>query len=463
MIENMRQPLRKEFVMKTLCASLLFCLLFQIGPVNADETHITIYNKDLGLVKQVRDFTIQPGERSLHFTDVAAKLIPTSVHLRSSGDSGPIQVLEQNFEYDLVDSKKILQKYIDHPVEIVRKNGDLIKGILLSTQGGSLVVKVEDTISIIPWNNEMSIHVEELPEGLITRPTLIWELAGSAGGEKKLEVSYLTRGMDWQADYVAVINEKSTLMNLKAWVSINNKCGATFKDSYLKLVAGEVHRAPEPRAPLVMAKKTMEKTAAPGFKEREFFEYHIYGLDRITTLKNNQIKQIALFAPVEVVSEKKYVYNAWQDNKRVTVRLLFANDQKSGLGKPLPAGTFRIYQRDRENLEFIGEDRIDHTPRNVDVHITVGKAFDLSGERRAVSRKKVSKRAERQTVEIELKNNKQTESVTIVVDERLSFPNWEMETTSFPYEKKDAHRVEFDVPVQAGETSKLTYTVLYSW
>ncbi len=444
----------------------ILLILFTGNVILADQNYVTVYNQDLALVKQVRTLKIKKSELPLKFTDVAARLIPTSVHLRSLSGNKDFRVVEQNFEYDLVSSDKILEKYIDHPVEIILENGELVTGNLLSKSGGSLVLKTGSGIKILPWNDKMAVNVKELPEGLITRPTLIWELAGVKDGSEKLEVSYLTQGMSWEAEYVGVINEDATSINLDAWVSVNNQCGATFTDASLKLVAGDVHRAPARRAPGRMMEPAAEMlyaTADKGFEEREFFEYHIYELDRPTTIKDRQIKQIALFPPAMVRTEKKYYFNANRDPKKIEVRLIFRNEEKDGLGKPLPAGIFRIYQKDKESLEFAGEDRIDHTARKEEVKITMGKAFDLAGEKKVMETQKVSQRSERQKIEIELRNNKEKDDVTIVVEETFYHRDWKIEETNFNYSKKDAQNIEFAIPVKASGKTTLKYTVLFSW
>ncbi|GAB4368236.1 MAG: DUF4139 domain-containing protein [Calditrichia bacterium] len=446
---------------------LIFIILMGVvGMVGADENYVTVYNENLALVKQIRLMDVSPKNLPLRFTDVAAKLIPTSVHLRSLSGNKAFQVVEQNFEYDLVSADKILEKYIDHQVEIVTESGELINGALLSKSGNLFVIKTEDGIKILPWNDKMAVNVKDLPEGLITRPTLIWEVVGVKEGQEKLEVSYLTEGLSWHAEYVGVLNEKSTRINLDAWVSLDNHCGTTYKDAHLKLVAGEVHRAPSREIVRRMAKGVMEAPmdmTVPTFEEREFFEYHIYELDRPTTIKDNQIKQISLFPPAEVSCQKKFYYNAGKSPKKVEVKVLFKNDKNAGLGIPLPEGIFRIYQKDQESLEFIGEDRISHTSRNEEVKITVGKAFDLVGERRVVDRRKISQRSERQTIEIELRNNKEKEDVVIIVEENLYYYDWRIEDNNFPYRKVDAYHVEFDIPVKANSKQTLQYTVVYSW
>ncbi len=431
----------------------------------AGENYVTVYNDNLALVKQVRKVPTDAAHLPIRFSDVAAQLIPTSVHLRAVDGSRDFQVLEQNFEYDLVSADKILEKYIDHDVNVITDDGDLIQGQLLSKSGNTLVIKTGSEIKMIPWSSKTMINVKDLPEGLITRPTLIWDVTGVNSREQELEVSYLTNGMQWHAEYVGVLEEKGDRLNLSAWVSVNNSCGSTFENAHLKLVAGEVHRAPQERPVSFARKGIMEtQTAAPrGFEERGFFEYHIYDLDRPTTLKNNQTKQITLFPPASVASRKEFVYNARLDPEKVEVQTLFKNDKSSGLGMPLPGGVFRVYQKDKNNLEFIGEDRIEHTPRNSDVRITVGNAFDLSGERNVVERQKISDRSERDKIEIELTNHKEKEDVTIVVRERLTGRYSTITESNFPYEKKDADLIEFKVPVKADQKTTVKYTVTYSW
>jgi len=456
----------RTHLMKSSFMSVLVFLCLAASAVAASQNYVTVYNDDLALIKQERTLEIDDADTPFRFTDVAAKLIPSSVHLRSVEGNEAFQVIEQNFEYDLVSSDKILQKYIDHPIEIITEYGDYIKGVLLNNQQGSLVLRTEEGIRLIPWNDRTTITVEELPEGLITRPTLVWKLNGVADKTETVEVSYLTTGMNWHAEYVGVLNETSDRMDLEAWVSVNSRCGTTFEDARLKLVAGEIHRVP-PEGSVRRAKAVYRTQAGAredrGFEEREFFEYHIYDLSRPTTLKNNQIKQIALFAPAEVSTEKGFFYNAARDSKKVAVRLTFVNQEDAGLGRPLPGGIFRIYKRDRQSLEFVGEDRIDHTPRSETVKVTMGKAFDLRAERKVVEVDKVSDRAERRSVEIELRNNKQEEDVKIVVEEALYYRDWEIEEANFPYTKKDANHLEFVVPVEAQGEAVLEYRFLHRW
>lgn len=441
----------------------LFLVLAFYGVAGASENYVTVYSDDLALIKQVRTLKIEDMDR-FRFTDVPAEVIPSSVHLRSTSGNTDLRVIEQTFEYDLVSSERILQKYIDHPVEVITEYGDFMKGVLLKNQPNSLILRTYDGIQLVPWNDRTTVTVEELPEGLVTRPTLVWKLAGVKEKEEAVAVSYLTKGMSWQAEYVGVQNEDGARMNLEAWVSVNSRCGATFEDAHLKLVAGEVHRVPVQQARKAdVYRMQAEARADRGFEEREFFEYHMYDLDRRTTLTNNQIKQIALFSSTRVSTEKGFFYNAAGDAKKVEVRLTFVNDKKAGLGRPLPGGTFRMYRQDKESLAFVGEDRIGHTPRGETVEVTMGKAFDLRAERSVADVKKVSDRAERRSVEIELRNNKKDEDVQIVVEETIPYRDWEIEDANFPYTKKDVNHLEFVVPVEAEGTTLVRYQLLRRW
>lgn len=448
--------------MKRILAIII--LLFSMAAAQDAQDYVTVYNDNLGLVKHVRNMTVNLKNPVIEFKDVAASLIPTSVHLQSLTDSKSFQVLEQNFEYDLASADKILNKYIDQQVSLILESGDLITGTLMSLAGGSYVLKTSDGLKILPANNKMQISVKELPEGLITRPTLIWQVAGVKNASQKLEVSYLTSNISWNAEYVGVLSEKEDQIDVGAWVNIDNKSGATYKNAHLKLVAGDIHRAKEPRPTYFRGGLAAEATAkADGFEQKEFFEYHLYTLQRPTTVKNNQIKQISLFPNATVACNKKYVFDAQKDAKQVEVQIVFVNKQEYGLGLPIPKGTFRIYKQDGESLEFIGEDWIQHTPRNEEVSLTIGKAFDIVGEKTVVDRKKLSKNSEQQDIEVEIRNNKEKENIEVLVVEYFYYPNWRIENNTHPYDKKSANKVEFKLPVKANDKTKLNYQVTYSW
>jgi hypothetical protein len=446
--------------MKLIITFLVLSLA--IATAQEIEDYVTVYNDNLGLVKQVRTVNVNLKNSIVEFKDVAASLIPTSVHLKSLTDND-FKILEQNFEYDLASADKILQKYIDHEVNIILESGELISGTLMSIAGKNYVLKTDDGLKILPANDKIQISVKELPEGLITRPTLIWLVSGVKSTSQKLEVSYLTNNISWDAEYVGVLTEKEDKIDVGAWVNINNQSGAIYKNAQLKLVAGEIHRA-EMVTPYTVERRTMAMEAkSTGFEEKEFFEYHLYALQRPTTVNNNQIKQISLFPNTTVSCNKKYVFDPRKDAKKIEVQVIFVNKKEYGLGLPLPKGIFRIYKQDNNSLEFIGEDRIDHTPRNEEVNLTIGNAFDIVGEKTVADRKKLSKTSEQQQIEIEIRNNKKKENVEVVVVEYFYYPYWKIDNSSHTFNKKSANKVEFVVPVKANDKTKLNYQVTYSW
>ena len=296
---------------------------------------------------------------------------------------------------------------------------------------------------------------------MITRPTLVWMLNNGGPKKHKTELSYLTEGVDWHAEYVAVVDRDDKNLELGGWVSLVNRSGATYKDARLKLVAGDVNivearRRPEARGAL---KAMAAVEAVPQFEEKAFFEYHLYTLQRKTTLKNNQTKQISLFPSAEVKAKKLYIYDSARYEKKVRVNLEFKNREQDGLGLPLPEGKIRVYKQDvDEALEFVGEDLIDHTPADEKVRIFLGNAFDLVGERVQKSSKKISSRSREEEYEISLRNHKE-EDVGIVVVEHF-YGDWEITQRSHSYTKKDARTAEFAVPIPAKGEVKLNYTVL---
>lgn len=450
------------------------------------------------IVKQQRKVSLKEGRSTLRFMDVAAKIEPTTVLFKSLTDPDGTAVLEQNFEFDLVGPEKLLEKFIDRPVtlQFVRESGnvDQLRGTLLSNAGGALILNTGDAanpIQIIRHTPER-IGLSELPGGLITRPTLVWDLHAKRGGEHLVRVSYEARGITWWADYNLVFREganaNSGVLDLSAWVSVINRAGATFPDATLKLVAGDVQRA-QPQRMAGFGGGARSDIAAnapmPGFEEKSFFEYHLYTLGRPTTLPDNSTKQIELFPPARnVPCEKVLVYYGlnvpwwnWgspiQDrelglamNTKVDVYLRLVNDEKSGLGMPLPSGRIRVNKLDPadETLEFIGEDTIDHTPRNEKVLVKLGSAFDVVGERRQSDFSiDVDRRQMDEGIEIKLRNRKQ-EPVQVIVKENLyRWSNWKILARSHDYEQQDARTVHFPVAVPADGEVVVKYGVHYWW
>ncbi|MDZ7401958.1 MAG: DUF4139 domain-containing protein [candidate division KSB1 bacterium] len=422
---------------------------------------VTVYNNDLAVVKDVREIELQKGRSELKFQDVAASIDPTSVHFKSLTAPDKVAIVEQNYEYDLIHTDKILQKYIDRKIRIDLKEG-IFHGTLLSYDGGNVIVKTDaDTVKLISRSNILNIDFPKLPEGLITRPTLVWIIDSDQAGKHQTEVSYMTSGMRWSAEYVAVVKNDDQRLELNAWVSIDNRSGAAYPDARLKLIAGEVHRIPQAiprRAAKGLALEAMD-VAAPQFEEKSFFEYHMYTLTRPATILDNQIKQISLFPAAETPVKKIYSYESHRSQDDIRVNLEFFNSQQNGLGMPLPAGKVRVYKQDPADgsLEYVGEDLVDHTPKDEKVRLFLGNAFDLKAERAMTNRVSTGKNSWDESYQIKLRNHKDVPVEIVVVEKFYGF--WEIKKSTHTYKKKDANTVEFLVNVPRDQEVTLEYTV----
>ncbi len=427
---------------------------------SAREVQLTVYNNDLGLVRDVRDLDLEAGRASVRVADVAAQIDPTSVHLKSLSRDEGITVVEQNYRYDLASPDRILERYLDERVEAVLEGGELHGGKLLSFTNDQIVLEESGRISILQRAKIIDLRCPSLPEGLITKPTLVWDVEADKAGSQKAELSYLTTGISWHAEYVAVTNEDDTMADLAAWVSVDNRSGTDYPDARLQLIAGDVHRVqPEqPPRPDMMAMEGVRRAAKVGFEEEAFFEYHLYTLPRAATVRDRETKQIALFAPTRTPVQKLYEYQPWQDEKKIRIVLQFENKEERSLGLPLPKGKVRTYKRDSHGgQQFVGEDRIDHTPKNEKVRLGLGNALDIVAERTVKDQTRISERVYEQTIEVKFRNRK-TEAVTIVAQDRF-WGDWEVKQSSHPATKKDAYTAEWSVPVGPDAETVLTYTI----
>lgn len=439
-------------------------LLFVNISLYSEDISITVYNDNFALIREVRGLKINSGKTTISYSEVAALIKPASVHFKSLTSPEKLNILEQNFEYDLVNSAKIMQKYIDHPIHLITKNGDLFSGQLLSAGNSDIILKLDSgEINIIRSENVQYYNFPELPEGLITRPTLVWLVENSGPENQKTEISYLTGGMMWQAEYVGVIEKDSKSMEFSGWVSLKNHTGTTYRNAKLKLVAGDVHTVDKVKHyPLSESVRIKSLAARPQFEEKSFFEYHLYTLKRRTTLKNNQTKQLSLFPQTKTKVNKIYVYDGSRYNTKIRVNLEFMNNKKYELGMPLPKGKIRVYKKDEDgSQEFVGEDLIDHTPVNEKVRVYLGNAFDIVGERSKISEKKISSRVREEKYKIKLRNHKKN-SVEIVVIEHFR-GDWDIIEYSHSFDKRDAYTAESIVNVPADEEVEITYSVILKW
>ena len=448
---------------------------------------LTIYNQNFGVVREKRNVEVKEKIGAIRFTDVAAQIDGTSVQFKSLTDPSAT-VLEQNYEYDLVSADKLLGKYIDKQITVLTKDGSRYSGSLLSFDANQLVIRQYgdkgDLAMIQRGDNVKDIGFEALPGGLITKPTLVWKLATEKLGQQLIEVAYQTGGITWEADYNAVLNAKDTQLDLNGWVTVNNQSGATYKDAKLKLIAGDVRRVEQARPVRMYAAKAVGATAEAGFEEKAFFEYHLYTLGRPTTVAQNQIKQIELLKSAGVPVKKVFLYDgrpgyrfygglmtdanygSEDSNKKVNVILELKNSKDNHMGMALPKGKVRLYKRDEADaaLEFIGEDEIDHTPKDETIRLHIGDAFDVVGERKRTNfRVDTSGHVMTESFEIKIRNHKD-EPVAVLVKEVLyRWSNWEITESNQKWTKYDANTIHFDVAVPKDGEQVITYTVRYTW
>jgi len=438
---------------------VLNLLLLAVGSVSA-QVAVTIYNQDLALVRETRDLEFPKGAGEIRFVDVAAQIIPTSVHFTSD----KAELLEQNYEYDLVSSDKLLEKYTDRKVELVTQDDRQFAGTLLSSMGDIVLKEADGGIRSINRSQIVNVHFPDLPEGLITRPTLVW-LVNGKGGKGAGDISYLTRGMSWEAEYVAVTDDKDENLSLTGWVNVTNNSGATFKDAKIKLMAGDVN-IEQPRRKWGgreggVAFMVDAEASGRSFEEQSFYEYHLYTLQRSSTIADKQVKQLSLFPTAGTPVKKEYRVGPYDEKVKVT--LTFENREKVGLGIPLPKGKVRVYKEGPDGgLEFVGEDRIDHTPKDEKVKVSTGNAFDLKAEKKMIDSNDLGRSGRQESWEYKIRNHKK-ESVEVVLEAQLSgWQNWKLlEGTTDGWEKKDADTVEWTVKLKADEEETVTYIVQF--
>jgi hypothetical protein len=442
------------------------------------DLSVTVYNSNIALVRDVRQVRLQSGTFPLRFEDVAASINPATVHFRSLTDPASLNVVEQNYEYDLLDPQKLLQKYVGREVTLVQREQDggstkyvETKAILLADNNGP-VWKVGD--QIITGMTADSYRFPDLPENLYSRPTLVWTLTNHGAASQRVEASYLTNNMNWNADYVLTVARDEKTAGLDGWVTLNNNSGAAYDNAKLQLVAGEVNRAQPPMVRAMAGVVGGVAKEEAQFAQESFSEYHLYTLGRRTSIQNNESKQISLLTasnvPVEkylAVEGQPYYYrnpagmgNAIPQPVKVSYR--FKNDEKSSLGIPLPAGMVRVYQADSSGgTQFAGEDSITHTPKDETLRIYVGNAFDVVCERKETDYKRLASDLYELEYQITLRNHKDS-AVTVEVREPVG-GDWEVENSNYKWTKLDSSTIGFEIPVDKDGTATLDYRARVKW
>lgn len=431
------------------------------------DLSITVYTNGLGLIQEVRPTELAKGRSVVTLPSVATQIDPTSVRVRSLTAPDRVSILEQRYTYDLLNADAVLGRYVDREIALYVTGSETpIRGRLLSL-GTEVILACEDSsIDIIRRDAIQRYNVAKRPEGLVTAPTLTWVVDNKGNtGPHRIEVSYLTEGMSWHVEYTAVVHPKEKDVMLSAWASIDNRSGAWFDNAALTLVAGDVNRVQQERPVRYRAMAMAAEAGADRqFNEQQIFEYHTYTLDRRATLENNGTAQLAMLPDTRVKVKKYYVYDGAQMPASVLTRLRLENRKQVGLGIPLPRGKVRMYQ-EQENGQrlFIGEDALNDLAKDEAAYLTVGRAFDIAGERTQAATRQLSKQSREESFQIVLRNHT-ADAVTVKVVEHLNnAPNWFIRQSSQPYEKVDARTIEFDVSVPKDGETTVTYTVVYRW
>lgn len=459
----------------------------------ASRSELTVYNDGYALIKEQRSLPLTQGVHEVTVEDVAQQIEANSVAVRSLSDPGAFTVLEQAYRFDLVSVQAILAKAVGGRIHFnqVLPNGsrERISGTLMSAPNAivsdangnqnqvynGMVVRTDDGRILL--NPTGTVEVDSIPQGLISKPSLVWLLDSAKTGSQDIELSYLSRGFSWKSDYVLSLDQAGTTGDLKGWVTMTNNSGAAFKDAKLKLLAGEVNRAPVPqRFAARGAVMDMAKASAPQMVEEQFGDYHLYTLDRPATVNNNEIKQLSLLEATGVKATKLLLIDAMADygmwypqenavgvgNIKPVVYIQLANTKENSMGMPLPAGTFKVYQRSKSgSLEMLGEDSITHTPRNETLKLKVGKAFDVVADRKRLTYNRLGDRAFRETFEVEVRNRKETPE-TVTVWER-HWGDHKVTNANAEYKWLDSNTLQFVLVLAPNEVKKVTYTVETRW
>ena len=449
------------------------------GQNQQQDVALTVYNGGLALVRDVRALTLPAGELHLRFEDIAATVNPATVHLRSLTQPGRLPVLEQNYEFDLLDPQKLLQKYVGRELTLVRTTMESgtsrtteVKATLLALNNGPVWRIGTEIVTGIAADH---YRFPDLPDTLYSRPTLVWTLDNRGAPAHRVEAAYLANNIAWNADYVLTIDQQGRASDLDGWVTLKNNTGTSFTRATLQLVAGDLHKVePDAARQNFAARAAMAADAREAITQQTFSEYHLYTLGRRTTIANAETKQLALLHGAGVPVERRYVVDGQQwiyrnrqqpgtplrDNVKVFYD--FRNDAASNLGMPMPAGTVRIYQTDPNGqVQYVGEDRIDHTPKDERLSLQIGTAFDVVAERRQTDFQERGAATYELAYEVTLRNRKET-PITVEVNEPLG-GTWTILSSSHRWTKTDAFAARFQVPVAAGAETTMRYRVRVTW
>ena len=459
----------------------------------AKGSELTVYNQGFALVKENRSLTLKSGRQSVQVADVAAQLDPTSVAIKSLDGKDPFSILEQNYQYDLISPEAILDKSVGQRVRFIRtvaEKRDVLEGTLISSPtavvdagGGQtmhtyngMVIRTDDGRIILNPTGE--VEVTEVPAGLISKPTLQWEIEAAQAAAVPIELSYITQGISWSSDYVLTLDGAGQGA-LQGWVTIQNSSGASYENAKLKLLAGDVNVATPTSGAfggIGGARRAFSAAAKDQFQEQSLFEYHLYTLQRPATVRNKETKQISLLEAPEVKVTKRLIIDGELNvghyypaegeigtgDIKPQVRIEFKNTKANGLGIPLPKGRIRLYQRDDSgSVQLLGEDNIAHTPREETLSLVVGHAFDIVATRLRTNFTRVNDRSVQETFEIEVRNRKDSPENLEVIERH--YGDWKILKHSHDFKKTSAESMVFPLSLKPNETQKVVYTVQTTW
>ena len=481
-------------IMKNLTPILLLAGVLTPTLATAQPA-LTIYNQNFAVVRDTVPLDLNSGVNEVRYTDATAQVEPDSVILRDPAGKHSLQILEQNYRNDPVTQELLLSLFEGKTIDFERmrmkdnsQEPEIIPGKIVRS---GYVPSGNPEQPIIEVNGKMQFSLPgqplfpDLGDDTVLKPTLNWLLQSDKSGKFDAEVGYITEGFTWEADYNLVSPEKGDVVDLIGWVTLNNCSGKTFRDAKIKLMAGDVNKI-QPHAVTAVGGRLMQAMnmaeAAPAVTEKAFDEFHLYSIARPTTLRDRETKQVEFVHAEHVIAPTIYVYDGApsyrfygglnydqgygvEGNKKVIVMREFVNSDTNHLGIALPAGKLRFYRRDADGqLEFVGENQIDHTPRNETIRVTTGNAFDLVGERKQTNfRVDTGDKWMNESFEIKLRNRKKEPVEIRVVEHLYRWNNWELTQKSDDFRKKDSQTIEFRVPVKPDEEKTVTYTVHYSW
>ncbi len=437
---------------------------------------VTVYNGGRALVKDTRRFDLEAGVQEVSLDDVTSGMIPASVRVEAAGDGAGVAVHEQNFEYDLVSTPRLLQRHVGEEVVVTTASGEVHRGALLAG-GGDVILRTDaGGVVVLRGDQILDVVFPDLPEGLASKPSLQWLLEAEQAGAQDLTVTYLSGGFGWQADYIVQLADDDGAVDVSGWVSVDNRSEATFADAKLKLVAGDVHLVSTATGDFDDNKllDVFDEVAIPDASampvERSFFDYHLYEMPRPVTLRAHETKQVEFLdvaaVPAEVTYELLFT-DRWYGSTvthHPTVTVELTNGEEQHLGVPLPAGTVRVYKADVDGAaELVGESRIEHTPVDEQVRLTVGEAFDIVGEWKQTQQRPIGDYAHETSFEITLRNHKPEAATVTCRQQGYYWGEWKVRAASHDHTRVDNQTIEFEVEVPADGETVISYTIRTRW